>query len=692
MRTIKFTKHSVGLLLGGVLWGLSMLLPATAKAEGWKIYVSYHDATKAVKTDARIFVLASGDLYSYDTEDETVEMYDKTEALSDFGIYDIAYSAATKRLVVLYENGNIDLLGMDGTTWNMPDMKNKTLSDRTINELKVVGSEALISLNSGLALINLEKMYFADFYTFESKVTRATIENGKIYVKTGAGVLEGDRTKNLLDMSNWTKVADNAVTFGQTEAEKEEAAAWLEKVESIVPDSPIRNYFYKLNMQGDRLLVAGGNFYYPEVEYTGTAMKYEDGKWTTFDEEEVTELVGANTYRNVTDIVQDPSDPEHHWLGTKRSGIYEFKNYKLANHYSYDNSPLTSILPQSSHPENYVRVTGLGYDPEGNLWMCNNQCDTIVRILKKDGTWQAYYYPEIAGKPTWDNTVFDRRGWAWLNNRRTTNTTGGAGILVIDTNGTIDNTGDDTHRFFSAFSNQNGETFAPDLYYCTTEDLNGAMWIGCTKGIFMTSTPEDILSGSSVALTQPIVPRNDGSGLGDYLLSEVPVKCIAIDGGNRKWIGTESNGVYLLSADGMETIEHFTEENSPLISDEINDIAINGETGEVFIATPKGLCSYQGDATDPATSMKSDNLKVFPNPVRPEYQGNVHITGLMYNSNVKIVSAAGKLVAEGTSAGGEYSWNCRYNNGRRVASGIYYALCTDEEGNDGAVAKILIIK
>ena len=207
----------------------------------------------------------------------------------------------------------------------------------------------------------------------------------------------------------------------------------------------------------------------------------------------------------------------------------------------------------------------------------------------------------------------------------------------------------------------------------------------------MTAAPENVFS-SNFTFTQPIVPRNDGSGLGDYLLSGASVKCIAIDGGNRKWVGTLSNGVYLLSADGMETIEHFNTGNSPLISDEINDIAINGETGEVFIATNKGLCSFQGDATDPAASMDSDNLKVFPNPVRPEYQGDVHITGLMYNSNVKIVSASGKLVTEGTSVGGEFSWDCCYKTGKKVASGIYYALCTDEEGNDGAVAKILIIK
>ena len=659
-------------------------------ANDWKIYASYHNATKAVKGDSRVFVVANGNLFSYDTEDNSVELYDKTNALSDFGIKDIAYSSTEKRLVVLYENGNIDLLGMNNSRWNMPDLKTKTLEDKTINELKVVGSEALISLNSGLALLNLKEGYFVNLYTLGSKVTNATISGKKIYAKTAKGVLEGDRDANLLDVNNWKEVDASTVTFGETAEEKTATSAMLEKVKEIIPNSPIRNYAYKLNMLGDRLLVAGGNFYYPNTNYEGTAMKYEKGKWSAFDEEAAIALVGAKAYMNVTDVVQDPNDTEHHWLGTMRSGIYEFKDYKLVNHYSYENSPLTSILPDDKNAAQYVRVTALNFDKDGNLWMCNNECDTIVRILKKDGKWTAYYYDEAAKKPTWDRTYFDQRGWAWINSRRTSNN-GESGLLVIDTKGTINTQSDDQHRYISTFHNQNGESYTPDLYYCVMEDLDKHLWMGCTKGIFMTKTPEDVFK-SSFTFTQPIVPRNDGSGLGDYLLNGIPVKCILIDGGNRKWVGTLNNGVYLLSANGMETIEHFTAENSPLISDEINDLAIDGETGEVFIATSKGLCSYHGDATDPATSMSSNNLKVYPNPVRPDYQGQVHITGLMYNSDVKIVSAAGKLVAEGTSIGGEFSWDCCMQNGRRVSSGIYYALCTDEAGKKDAVAKILIIR
>ena len=192
--------------------------------------------------------------------------------------------------------------------------------------------------------------------------------------------------------------------------------------------------------------------------------------------------------------------------------------------------------------------------------------------------------------------------------------------------------------------------------------------------------------------TQVKVPRNDGTNLADYLLSEVPIKCITIDGGNRKWIGTNGSGVFLVSADGLETIEHFTTENSPLISDDIYDIQINGETGEVFIATDAGLVSFFGDATDPAASLDKNNVLVYPNPVRPEYAGNISITGLAYDTNVKIVNAAGKLVNEGTSVGGEYTWNGRLASGKKCTSGVYYVLAADSEGKKGVVTKFLMVR
>ncbi len=645
--------------------------------------------------NGKIFVLANGNLYSYDPEDMSLEGYDKTNVLSDFGLYDIAYCAATKGLVLLYNNGNIDVMDAKRGCVNMSELKTAALGDKTLNELSVAGDEAFVSTNSALVVVNLKKCYFGNTYKFSHPVKSCVANKNYIYVKTSEGTYFGDRALNLLNPNNWKLVTEAQLSSDEqylgmkNENVNDESA--LATVAKVVPDSPIRNYSYKLNMIGNRLLVAGGSFYYPGVTYAATAMKYEGGHWTAFDEQAALDAVGELSFQNITDIVQDPNDSEHHFLSSQRSGLYEFKNYKLVKHYAEDNSPLASILPNDKYHYIYVRTTALNYDREGNLWMCNNQTDTIVKILKPNGKWVKYYYNEVAMKPTWDNTYFDSRGWAWLNSRRTTNEYGESGLLVINTNGTIDNQRDDKHRYLAGFTNQDGTTYLPDLWYCAVEDLDGAMWVGNTAGIFMTTEPEKVFD-KDFYFTQVKVPRADGSNLADYLLSNVPVKCIAIDGANRKWVGTVSNGVYLISADGLEEIHHFTKDNSPLISDAINDIAINGETGEVFIATDAGLCSYMGDATDPEETLESSRLKAFPNPVRPEYAGNVRVTGLSYNTDVKIANAGGKVVYEGKSNGGQFSWNCCYQNGKRVSSGIYYVLGTDEEGKKGASCKILIVK
>lgn len=675
-------------LIAICLWACIAQMQAN---DGWTIYASYHNATKAVKADLRLYVLANGNMFSFDTEDKVVELYDKTNGLSDFGLYDIAYSSEAKTMVLLYENGNIDLLSLNGHTWNMSDLKRKNLSDKTLNELTVVGSEALVSTNSGLALIDLNEGYFVDFYIFEDKVTNATIQNGKIYVKTATGVMEGDRKQNLLDQNNWNKVDASTVTFGQTAEEKAAAEALLEQAKDYVPNSPIRNYAYSLNMVDGRLLVAGGNPSQRSQDRVGTVMMYEKGKWTNFDEEAPTAAVPANTYMNITSVVQDPRDPTHHFASSMRSGLYEFKDGKFIHRYSSDNSPITNITPDYQYYYMYDWVTALNYDPQGNLWLMNNVTDTIIRYIRPDGTWGSFFYEEITKHESFKQTFFDKRGWAWIVQWHRYVPRCYSFLFVLNTNGTIDNPKDDKAKKYITFLNQDGVSYSPIHYTSVTEDVDGAIWIGTTDGIFVSYDPTEVFD-DDFYFTQVKVPRDDNSGLADYLMNGVSVECIAIDGGNRKWVGTTDNGVYLLSADGLKTLAHFTLENSPLISNEINDIAINGETGEVFIATTKGLCSYYGDATDPASSMSNDNLKVFPNPVREDYQGDVHITGLMYNSNVKIVSVAGKLVAEGTSVGGEFSWDCCHQNGRRVNSGIYYALCTDKDGNKGAVAKILIVR
>lgn len=755
-----------------------VLVQAYPQNNRWTIYAAYHDASKCVSVGSKIYVLSDGGLYSYDYEDMDVVTYDKSGVLSDNGIFDISYCSEEKTLVIVYNNGNIDLLYDDGSVYNMTDFKNKTAGDKTINDIYVNGKNMYMSTNYGLLIVDIAERIFSKTYTLDYGINSVAVDGNFIYAATDNGVYKGNTADNLQDKLKWSVITKNAIdefidfngklysltssgvfsidksTFAMTNISKFSAKYWsicndmlllsdasslysvgtdgkmtlldgkgirtadyagntywcacgtdglkgmslkdgkfTENVSSVIPDSPMRNYSYFLRMTPEnRLLVAGGSFNYNGQSFPGTLMKYENQSWTCFDEETPIATVGKSLYVNVTDIAQDPNDSEHHFAGSASDGIFEFKDYKMVNHYDYRNSPLQSILPSSSRPNAYVWITGLEYDKDGNLWMLNNQTDTIVRILKNDGKWAALYYSEIKDIPTLDQVLFDNRGWAWINCRRTTNNpVNYAGVFCVDTKGTLENTADDSRKFITRFSNQDGVAYSPDLFNCIAEDLDGNIWFGTDKGPFVTYSPEDVFD-NGFYFTQVKIPRNDGTNLADYLLSDVNITCITIDGGNRKWMGTSGNGVYLLSSDGIEMIEHFTTENSPLISDNIESIAIDGSTGEVFFGTDAGLVSYLGTATNPAGSLSDDNIKVYPNPVRPEYTGRISITGLMRDTDVKIVSASGYLVNSGTSVGGEYTWDGKNKGGKRVASGVYYVLAADAEGNSGAVAKILVIR
>jgi len=216
------------------------------------------------------------------------------------------------------------------------------------------------------------------------------------------------------------------------------------------------------------------------------------------------------------------------------------------------------------------------------------------------------------------------------------------------------------------------------------------MWIGTNVGPLMLLAKD--ISESNAVLQQVKVPRNDGTNFADYLLSGVDITCIAIDGGGRKWFGTNGNGVYLISEDNMEQVQHFTNSNSALLSNNIEAITINDKTGEVFFGTDNGLCSYMSDASATNENMTSDNVYAYPNPVEPDYTGLITIVGLSYNADVKIVTANGALLASGTSNGGSFTWDGCDLNGKRVASGVYMVETATSEGKKGTVCKIAIVR
>ena len=437
----------------------------------------------------------------------------------------------------------------------------------------------------------------------------------------------------------------------------------------------------------DKLLVAGGNInYFDNRFYDGTIMEYDltNRKWFNFPEDTIKNVTKIQ-YRNICSVDEDPNEPGHYFAGSFGHGVYEFKNGEFVKHYNHKNSPLESAAANSA---NYVRISMVKFDKEGNLWCVNTtNIKNIVKVLKKNGEWVSLNYKDIEKKETMDKIYFDSRGWVWI-----TSLQGEAGLFCAKTKNTpFDTSDDETFYFERSLSNQDAIIY-DNIYNvsCICEDKDGVMWMGTNTGLFVIDNPEEFFNDG--IFKQIKVPRNDGTGLADYLMNGLYVKAIDIDGANRKWIGTSDNGIYLVSEDGLEIIKHFTTDNSPLPSDCIESIAVNNKTGEVFIGTDKGIASYRSDATQPEEKIEKENIHIFPNPVRADYNGTISIIGLTDECNVKIIDGSGYLINEGISNGGMYTWNGRNIRGEKVSSGVYHVLLYDKDGKEGGIAKIVITR
>ena len=315
---------------------------------------------------------------------------------------------------------------------------------------------------------------------------------------------------------------------------------------------------------------------------------------------------------------------------------------------------------------NHQLVTGVKFDANGTLWLLNSQAPTKAMIKYSNGTFTSVPQPVLMkldeapfknkSNGFMCNMMIDREGYMWF-----VNDNWALAALYrynISTN---------TITAYEKIVNQDGIAIQ-NLYHVTSvvEDLENNIWIGTDQGPFMLERAR-IENGESI-FTQVKVPRNDGTNYADYLLSGIYIHDIVVDAAGRKWFATDGNGVYLISADNMTQLQHFTVENSNLLSNTVLDIDINNETGEVFFGAANGLCSYMSDATTTYDEMTKDNVWAYPNPVTPDYQGLITVVGLTLNADVKILASNGALVAEGRSSGGTFTWNGCDKNGDPAAS------------------------
>ncbi len=395
-----------------------------------------------------------------------------------------------------------------------------------------------------------------------------------------------------------------------------------------------------------------------------------DGEWSVNNDQTNSELDGNRAFYR---LAVHPENKKI-YIGTRWDGLVEYDPVedKFTTFTEGDNS----TLDNSDDPLR-VKVEGLAFDSENNLWLSNYTAENqkVLSVLKADGT----FTNDLKNLPRKDvqQMIIDQNDLIWISTLE-------SGIYVYDYAGTIDNKMDDRIQPIST-SNSN---LPNNRVKSLAIDLDGNVWAGTTEGAIVFECPSPF-DGNCLGT----LPKVDVNGILGLLLETEIINTIAVDGANRKWFGTQ-NGIFVQSPNGVDQIAKFNTENSPLFDNTITDIAINNKTGEVFIGTGKGLISLRTDATEGGNFHNKSEIYAFPNPVRPDYEGPIAIKGFARDSNIKITDLNGQLVFETQALGGQAIWNGRDYNGRKASSGVYLVLGTrtsNVESPEAVVTKILLM-
>ena len=760
----------------------------------WEALLSYYNTIQVAETNNYVFAVArganpksntpeeGGSLFSYGKEDNTIKFYSRQDGISDQKITLISYNPNVNTLLIIYENGNIDLFNEKGF-YNIPYLLNSSsINIKTIHDIFFYKEYAYLPAEFGIMVINMKKREITDTYKLNQSVSSVCIKDNYLYAVTNNNtILKGSLNSNLLDINNWQnhpvsfvspvqqialfqnvlcfKIKDRGVYYQRNDGNiypviedntiqkmklqndkliafttnkayifsslttkdvvntgtiqdisslKDKNTFWLaagneslkgikknvssNQYETFFTDTltansgPKRNLCAFMTTHAGKLYVVGGDRWADRSNIYGTFMIYDNSKWFNYDENLIAKQAAASKYMDVTSVAVDPKDANHYYTSTWGEGIFEFKDGECIKLYNNRNSALESTTGDNV---NYVRVEGLCFDKYNNLWMTNSEVSNGgIKVLKADGTWKSLQYAPLNKVNLIDKILITSKGYKWINVLRISQGRE-IGIFVLNDNNTIDDTSDDTYNYYTTFVNIADKKSIPSNgFYCMAEDKSNSIFIGTGNGLII--CPPSSNNPQNEVIYASRVVRIDEDGIPTYFLDGEKITAIAVDGGNRKWIGTESSGVFLVNEDASETIYNFTTDNSPLLSNNIKSIAIDNMSGKVYFGTDKGIISYTGDATEGSESYS--DVYAYPNPVRPEYSDRVTIAGLIENSNVKITDLNGNIIYQGKSAGGQLTWNCRNRSGNRVATGVYLVFAATPDSKESVVTKIMVVK
>ena len=483
--------------------------------------------------------------------------------------------------------------------------------------------------------------------------------NGVIEKTTSqAGVISFPRDATLVDNTLW--VADQ---FGGL------AAFNNTGLERFIPNGPPGIATGAIAGNSQQMVLAAGSINNSwNYQYNRNGVYFFSDQWNT---RSYFNTPALDSVLDFITVAIDPAD-QSVWAGSFGGGLVHFPNTGALTIYKNRNSSLQAAI---GDPGNF-RVSGLAFDANGRLWVSNYGSPVNLHVRKTDGKWQAFSVPFPLTEQASGALVCDDNDQVWMVSPKNNG-------LICYKYAQIETTSDDQWKKYTTGSNQGN--LPSNNVVSIVKDRTGSIWVGTDKGIAIIRCPSEVFSTSGCAAYLPVVKQ--GNFLG-FLFKDEYVQCMAVDGANRKWIGTQ-NGLWLLSETGEQVLQQFTASNSPLLSNNVLQVGIQPETGEVFVLTDLGICSYRSTATEPTTA--TQQVLVFPNPVPPGYSGTIAIRGMKENAIVKITELNGTLVYQTRSQGGQAVWNGTNYKGEKVASGVYLVLIRDDENTDKLATKIVIV-
>lgn len=713
----------------------------------WRVHLSFNDLNALAIAPKQIYATNDVGIIIYEKADQEISILSKANGLSSAVISAIAYDEQRGLLLIAFENGLINIL-QDNKISVFSSLANSSAisGSRKINHITIHNNLAYLSTDFGVVVFDLAKREVKETYrdlseTGENLVISASVVyQDSIYLATNNGVLAGaiNGSANLLDFRNWkrytTGALDNPIesvtifndqlyaainsqgifllqngvwiqqaylqsgmfkkisgssnellittsdkvwvvngtdveevgagSFTRPDEAKSDAegAIWVAdgekglfsvkegELNNVKPGGPSSNTLWRVTYSQDRIVHSKGGFSssLQPLGNTSSTDQFVNGQWSILPSDLSVDITDQGINANATFISSFGFGLEK--ISSEGSVIFDESN-----------SPL-----RKAQPIDQLLIPAIEVSPDG-VWVANYGVSPSLHLLSSSSAWESFSINQPQAQFPID-ILIDRNGLVWM----IIDPQKGGGIVVFDKK-------NNKSVYLSNVAGKGG--FPSSGVKSIANDREGQIWIGTDMGVVFFYNPGSVLGGN-VDASRPIFENR-------FLLRDETVTAIAVDGGNRKWLGT-NNGVWLFDPTGEELIYNFTTDNSPLLSNKIVSIAIDPVSGEVFFGTDKGLSSFRATAT--RSTNQFIDVKIFPNPVSAEFSGQVAINGLYTDAIVKITDISGRLIWQTKANGGTAIWNARQVNGDRINTGMYLVFATAEDGTERHVGKIAVIE